>query len=376
MKKSYIKLIIFMSFFSLLFIFNGFVYTFLSQIKLDILLFVLLIIAYILFGFEKDRHRYIKDIILELIIVLITFFLIYYLFGIVIGFAKVSNYYNINSILNIIIPIIIYIILSEILRYQLLIKSSESKYLIYLVCLFFIIMDTSIATSLVNIKELKDTFLLISLTILPSISKNILCTYLSLNFGYKPCLLYVLVMSLYSYLLPLVPNPNEYVYSLIFLILPLWILFHIRKWTSKDKVNNVVIGRFDFKRVNLVYYIPLIIITFILVYFISGYFRYYAVAIASGSMEPVLSRGDVVVVDQEYKSINVGDILAYNYDGKVVVHRIYKIIDTNKEYYIYTKGDANNSYDKYKISKNMLIGIVKFKIPLIGYPTVLLNEIW
>ena len=376
MKKSYIKLIIFMSFFSLLFIFNGFVYTFLSQIKLDILLFVLLIIAYILFGFEKDRHRYIKDIILELIIVLITFFLIYYLFGIIIGFAKVSNYYNINSILNIIIPIIIYIILSEILRYQLLIKSSESKYLIYLVCLFFIIMDTSIATSLVNIKELKDTFLLISLTILPSISKNILCTYLSLNFGYKPCLLYVLVISLYSYLLPLVPNPNEYVYSLIFLILPLWILFHIRKWTSKDKVNNIVIGRFDFKRVNLVYYIPLIIITFILVYFISGYFRYYAVAIASGSMEPVLSRGDVVVVDQEYKSINVGDILAYNYDGKVVVHRIYKIIDTNKEYYIYTKGDANNSYDKYKISKNMLIGIVKFKIPLIGYPTVLLNEIW
>ena len=34
------------------------------------------------------------------------------------------------------------------------------------------------------------------------------------------------------------------------------------------------------------------------------------------------------------------------------------------------------NYDKYKITKDMIIGVVKFKIPLLGYPTVLLNEKW
>ena len=117
-------------------------------------------------------------------------------------------------------------------------------------------------------------------------------------------------------------------------------------------------------------------ITGILVYFVSGYFRYYAVGIASGSMETVISRGDVVIVDREYGNLEVNDILAYKYENKIIVHRIYKIYDNNNEYYIYTKGDANALYDKYKITKDMIIGVVKLKIPMIGYPTVLLNEIW
>lgn len=42
----------------------------------------------------------------------------------------------------------------------------------------------------------------------------------------------------------------------------------------------------------------------ILIYFVSGYFRYYAIAIASGSMETLISKGDVVIVDKEYKTLS------------------------------------------------------------------------
>lgn len=108
----------------------------------------------------------------------------------------------------------------------------------------------------------------------------------------------------------------------------------------------------------------------------SGYFRYYAIAIASGSMETLISKGDVVIVDKEYKTLSKKDIIAYNYEGKVIVHRIYKIINNNNQYFIYTKGDANRDYDKYKITKDMIIGVVHGKVPFIGYPTVLLNEKW
>ena len=41
----------------------------------------------------------------------------------------------------------------------------------------------------------------------------------------------------------------------------------------------------------------------------------------------------------------------------------------NDEYRYYTKGDANATEDNYKISEENVVGVVKVKIPLIGYPT-------
>lgn len=376
MKKSYIKIMLFIFIFSFMFILNSFHFKLLGQKELDILLLFLTIVAYVLFGFEKDRHCYTKDIILEIIIILISFFLIYYLSGILIGFAKNDNYLTIKSFLNIIFPIIFYILIKEILRYQLLIKSSESKILIIFVCIFFIIIDNVIPFSAHSIGINKETFLLIALTFLPSISENILCSYSSLKFGYKPGSIYLLVMHLWKYLLPIIPNPNEYLYSLIFLLFPLFVLVKIRNWLKKDRTEALVLEDYKQKKKEILWFIPLGICICVLVYAISGYFRYYAIAVASGSMEPVISKGDVVIVDKDFKKFESGDILAYAYEGKVIVHRIVKIIDAEDETFVYTKGDANNNYDNYKITKDMFIGIVKIKIPFIGYPTVLLNERW
>lgn len=376
MKKSYIKIILFIFTFSFILVLNSLKFKMLGQIGLDIVLLLSLVIMYFTFGFEKDRHRYSKDIILEIIIILIAFFLFYYLSGILIGFAKNTNYFTINSFCNIIIPIIFYLFIKEFLRYQLLMKSSESKTLIIITCIFFIIIDNVVPFSAHSLGFNKDTFLLIALTFLPSISENILCSYLSLNLGYKPGIVYLLIMQLYKYLLPIIPNPNEYLYSLIFLIFPLIVLVRIENWFKKDRIENVVLDNYRQSKKELLFFLPLTIFICVLIYVVSGYFRYYAVAVASGSMEPEISKGDIVIVDKNYNEINVGDVLAYKHDQKVIIHRIYRIIKTDDEYFIYTKGDANNDYDKYKITEDLFIGIVKIKIPLIGYPTVLVNERW
>ena len=376
MKKSYIKIILFTFTISFILLLNSLKFKMLGQIGLDIILLLSLVIVYFTFGFEKDRHRYSKDIILETIIILIAFFLLYYLSGILIGFARNTNYFTINSFRNIILPIIFYIFIKEFLRYQLLMKSSESKTLIIITCIFFIIIDNVVPFSAHSISFNKDTFLLIALTLLPSISENILCSYLGLNLGYKPGIVYLLIMNLYKYLLPIIPNPNEYLYSLIFLIFPLIVLIKINNWFKKDRTEDIALKNYSQSKKELLFFIPLTIFICALIYVVSGYFRYYAIAVASGSMEPKISKGDVVIVDKNYNEINIGDVLAYKHDGKVIVHRIYRVIKNNDEYFIYTKGDANNSYDKYKVTKDMFIGIVKFKIPLIGYPTVLLNERW
>ena len=376
MKKSYVKIILFIFTFSLIFLMNSFVFKLLDQNMLNIFLLLLLVVLYILLGFEKDRHRYTKDIILEIIIILISFFLIYYLIGILIGFARNNNYLTRTSILNIILPIIIYILIKEFLRYQLLMKSRESRTLIIFVCCFFIIIDNIMLFSAHTIRFDKDTFLIIALFFLPSITENILCTYLGLRFGYKPGILYLLIIDLYKYLLPIIPNPNEYLYSLIFLLLPLFVLIMVRNWLKKDRTEILIVEDYRQQKKEILWFIPLVICTSVLIYTVSGYFRYYAIAVASGSMETKISKGDVAIVDKKINKLEVGDILAYKYEGKIVVHRVYKIINTNGEYFVYTKGDANKEYDKYKITEDMFIGVVKFKVPFVGYPTVLLNERW
>lgn len=375
MKKSYFKLTLFSLTLIILFLVNSFIFHFLTQNLFNIFLLFLIGITYFVFGFEKDRHRYQKDIILELTILMISFFLLYYLVGIFIGFAKTSNYFNISSLKNIIIPIIFYHVEKEFLRYQLLRKTSLSKALTALIILLFILMDSVIPVSSHSFGFTREIFLVFALNIMPSITENIFCTFLSKNFGYLPSIFYLLVMQLSQYFLPIIPNPNEYLYSIIFFLYPLVMMRLVKNYLKISKTENTSLDYSKGKYYFLGYGFAIIILM-ILVYFVSGYFRYYTIAIASGSMENTIFKGDVVIIDKEYQTIDKNDILAYQYENKVVVHRVYKMIDTGSEKFIYTKGDANSNFDQYKVTEDMIMGVVKAKFPLIGYPTVLLNEKW
>lgn len=376
MKKSYIKILLFIFTLGFILILNSLKFKMLGQVGLSIFLLLSLVIIYFIFGFEKDRHRYSRDIILEIIIILMAFFLFYYLSGILIGFAKNANYLTVRSLCTIIIPIVFYIIIKEFMRYQLMMKASESKILLFMVCLLFIIIDNVIPFSSHLLGFNRDTFLLIALSLLPSISENILCSYLGYYFGYKPCIIYLLVMYMYRYLLPIIPNPNEYLYSIIFLVFPLLVLIRVRNWLKRDRTMEVAYYNYRMRKREVLLFIPLIMFSCSLIYVVSGYFRYYAIAVMSGSMEPNISKGDVVIVDKDFDDVRVGDVLAYRYESKMIVHRIYRVINNDNEYFIYTKGDFNGDYDKYKVTEDMFVGIVKFSIPLVGYPTVLLNERW
>ena len=215
----------------------------------------------------------------------------------------------------------------------------------------------------------------VALTLLPSISTNIICSSLTYRVGYKPNLVFLLIINLYQYLLPIIPNPNEYISSLIRFLLPVILGYKLRGFFSL--VEDEDIERSYNKKIMISLIIPIMIVV-ILVYFTSGYFKYYAVAIASGSMEKEISKGDIVIIkkiESKYNELKKGQIIAYEYNGIIVVHRIIKILKDDGEYFIYTKGDANNEPDNYVVEQKMIIGIVKIKLPYMGLPTVWLNEL-
>lgn len=78
----------------------------------------------------------------------------------------------------------------------------------------------------------------------------------------------------------------------------------------------------------------------------------------TGSMKDAINVNDIVIV-KKTKNVNVDDIIAFEADESLIVHRI---IEKNMEEII-TKGDANNQKDA-PIKSEQVIGKVVQKIPL------------
>jgi len=246
--------------------------------------------------------------------------------------------------------------------------------LIFIVFVLFSFLDITEAIYYNGFTTNYGTFLFVALSLLPTISKNAVFNYLSLKVGYKPIILYLLVTSLYAYLLPIIPNPNEYITAIIQFLLPILLWAKLHNFFQKE--SDEYVSR-DYKKTNVWALIIPIVLTAIIVYFTSGYFRYYALAIASGSMEPVISKGDIVIVkkmNSDYDKLKVGNVLVYKYNSVIVVHRIIKIVNDKGKYYFYTKGDANGTEDNYEIPEESIIGVTNITIPYLGLPTVWLNE--
>ena len=94
-------------------------------------------------------------------------------------------------------------------------------------------------------------------------------------------------------------------------------------------------------------------------YDVFGY-RFYL--IGSGSMEPTINVGDAVVV-KESENINEGDIIAFQEDNMVIVHRVNKIYTEGEKKLYQTKGDNNNIEDGGLREKQDILGKLEYRVP-------------
>ena len=376
MKKSYIKLIIFDIVLAIILILNSFILNILGNYYYMCIFLVVLLIGFkFVFGLEKGRYRYTKDIIINMVIILLTSFIIYYIFGIFIGFNKTANFLTAYGIRTFIIPFTIMIVLREYLRVQMLNKADNSKILTFATLALFMLLELSPRIYTSNLASNYNKFIFIALTILPIISNNIVCTYIAKKVGFIPNVFWLLVTSMYMVFLPIVPNSGYYITSLIEFLFPFVIMYNVFIF-FRNRANDVPISYIKKRRFVEV---PLLaVIVFVLAYFVSGFFRYYAISIATGSMLPNIKVGDVVIVDQhkDYKELKTGEIIAYKYGKVVIVHRLCDMVVIGDDYYFYTKGDANEDKDNYIIYPDMIIGKVNTKIPYIGLPTVWLKDLF
>lgn len=95
--------------------------------------------------------------------------------------------------------------------------------------------------------------------------------------------------------------------------------------------------------------------------------------VESGSMEPIIKTGSIVLV-KPASYYKIGDIITFNGNFKnakgqkiPITHRIIEMrAEQGNPIYI-TKGEANEDKDSKEILQNQVIGKVYFSIPYLGY---------
>jgi signal peptidase I len=98
-----------------------------------------------------------------------------------------------------------------------------------------------------------------------------------------------------------------------------------------------------------------------------------ALTALSGSMEPAIGTGDVIVVAKiSPLDARVGDVVSFKSadgDGKVITHRVVSMQATGDVVRFVTRGDANTGSERWQIAKTGTIGRVAYRVPKLGYVT-------
>lgn len=334
---------------------------------------LLFLIFILLFRDKKLIRNYHKEFSQTVFIISIIYFIMYYILGLIIGYS-----YNVYStsfigILRNIIVIVVPLLFREEVRSRFLFLNKK-KFGIFFITLLFIVLEL-FSSTFFTYSNNEELFINFFSVFLPIVLENILLTYLAFIGIRSTVYAYFIPMLISRYFIPITLDVDWFfalLFQLILVVVIFYVSFNEYLWKEKR------IYSYKTNKTNSVIYLFGVVLIVSFGLFVAGVFKYRPVAILTYSMEPIFTRGDAVIVekldDEEKNKLKNGDIIQYQVDKTVVVHRIIKVKkEDNKKVYI-LKGDNNNAKDPKPVYMEQIMGKVLFSIPKVGYPSVWLSE--
>jgi len=342
-----------------------------NPIIIAIVLLVFMVITTKLIKSYKQSGKYNKKLTKLMTAIGIIYIVLIYIIGIYIGFYEAGIKLSIRTIFRFIIPYIVIIVSIEKIRKTVLLKDDKKSNIIILI--ISVMVDIALTVSARNYETLKDYFSLITFTIFSSIANNMLFNYIiQKHRNSKAIISYRIITTVYTYIIPIVPNIHILFESIIRVIMPFIIYMLLEKmYTKKDKQKTHLSKTRDIIITSI-----LAIITTSIVMLISCEFKYGLLVIGSGSMTGVINKSDGIIYKtlDEDEEIEIGDIIVFSQEETKIIHRVIDKQDLGKETRYYTKGDANQVEDDGYRLREDIVGKVKLRVPYIGILPVALNE--
>lgn len=380
MKKDEIKNLITITLLIIILFFAFFKTNIINRQILSIIMIIYASIICILLKKRNIDSIYKKQVNILLIIFSFVYLALFYLLGLYFGFIKSKVLLSTWSLLRFIIPLTIIIITSEMIRYKFLsqnicirIKDKKKNLSPLLTYIAMVLVDLLIYTGVYDLTNINDFLMAIGFVLFASLSCNLLYNYISIRYGYTGIIVYRLITVLYAYFIPITPDVYIFLRSFIRMLYPYIIYLIIEKYFAN---YDFVISRSTKKKEVIGNTILIAVITLIIM-LTSCQFKYGILVVGSSSMTGSLNKGDAIIYESyDNQMIQKGHVLLFNYNDVQTIHRVVEIKEVNGQIRYYTKGDSNLSLDDDYRTKKDIIGISRIRLKYIGYPTLLLRELF
>ena len=229
-------------------------------------------------------------------------------------------------------------------------------------------------TKVITLKASEDWFIYVIRDILPFISQSFLLTVLVYCGGAVSAIIYSGFISVFLRvfpLLPVLPWVGEGALGIVFPAFASLVVWEQNRRQgsrkpSEDSESMVSLG-------------VLLVVSVALVWFVLGVFPIYPSVVLTGSMEPDIRPGDVVLIEkltskEEVYSLAVDDVITFQREDIVITHRIVAVHhDEAGNISFETKGDNNKTADPDLVQPNDIKGIVNNTVPKVGLPVIWLR---
>ncbi len=205
----------------------------------------------------------------------------------------------------------------------------------------------------------------------PEFSRNLFATYLVFLGGVLPAIIYLGVIELIYWISPILPNLKWITEGLVGTLIPIFSLmfFHniymkeareARRRNREEKPLRLVITG---------------VISIGVIWFSVGIFPVFPSVIATGSMQPIIDPGDVILVKKvDSKDVQVGEVIQFVEGDIKISHRVIDIIKKEGKTLYVTKGDNNSVKDSEPVHPEEIKGKIIYTVPKIGWPTLLIKS--
>mgnify|MGYP000433120794 CR=1 FL=1 len=327
---------------------------------------------------SKGRIGYLDKINFEVLIMTIAYYALRYLIGILIFNLGRSPYaFTPTGILYNIADVVPQLVAGQLVRYHLIntyCSRRNNEPVFY--SLSFILAACEFNWNLIKTSmDLIDLTQLFAREVLPNLCESILLSFLALYGSVSTPVIYIMTTFAFEWLIPILPDLNWFCEGILGTIAPVIMISYIttryNRKRHREKVKSIK------EQIETTF-----VLTFsvLLIWFVVGVFPIYPSVVATGSMEPLIYPGDIILIRQirdpdEINKLEVGDVIQFAQDNILITHRIIGIEqDDDGRMAFRTKGDNNSTHDLRLVYPEDIKGSLVRVIPKLGYPTLLIKE--
>ena len=162
------------------------------------------------FGWKKDNNYLKKYTIRLLLALLMSYIILIYGLGIILGFSKGFKAIDSNFFKSF-MATIIYILELESIRYLVAKNSLGDKKPLIFFTILSVVLGVLLEINISNILSNEQKFIFLSTIIFPIIAEELLCDYMTYKVSLIPSIIYKLVIKLYIFIIPIVPQLGDYI---------------------------------------------------------------------------------------------------------------------------------------------------------------------